>query len=85
MRLVDPKTGRRSDADGAIPRSTYFGRQLVDPETGKLSNDGSTAIPRWKYRKQQCALKSGSASNNLNAAPDSSQDSSQAFKKSRLL
>ncbi len=51
-RMVDPKTGERSDAADAISHNAYIKRQKVDPHTGEPS-DAADAITLGTYYSRQ--------------------------------
>ena len=52
IRMVDPMTGRDSNAKDAVKYSSWYARRMVDPVTGKLS-DKDTAITyaQWVRRR----------------------------------
>src|SRR5437660_1552979 len=65
--MVDPVTGKPSNADNAISYAAFYKRKKVDPETGKPSNaDNAISYSKFKNRKKVDPEK-GESSNAGNA------------------
>ncbi|WP_419420967.1 hypothetical protein ACNVED_06635 [Legionella sp. D16C41] len=67
--MVDPKTGKPSEASNAIPYGTYRDRRTVDPITGKFSTKkNAISYSTYRFRKLVDPI-TGKPSSEKNAIP----------------